>query len=969
MMDKRLILRNVLVVVASLLFAANAFAQWNFPATAPATAKLERVESLRLPAGKHPATVVDLGLANRAEIDAVRRANAMPGIKALQIGIGRSVPAGAASESSRLGWQAVAGGVAAQWRVSSPGARALRVGLAIESLPAGGEIRLADAGGSGSVFGPFGAADIPAGERLWWSPVVEGDTAIVEIYAPGESVPVSGLAIVQVSHLFASPVDARIDEFAKIGESGTCEVDLICRSATDAALASVGKAVARMVFTLSGGGSALCTGTLLNPADGSFTPYFYSAAHCFSEQGIASTLATFWFYDATACRSGVPNPATVQLNGGATLLFANTATDVLFLRLNAAPPTGAVFAGWDAATLSPGTALTAVHHPAGDVKKVSLGDFAGFTAYGGGAGSSHIDVTWRSTATGVTEGGSSGSGVFSLGSGSYLLRGGLHGGPSSCSATGASLRDYYSRFDLAYPSLAAYLSPSSGGGTEAIVNGGFENGSTGWTESGPYPIVTTDAAFAHAGSRLAYLGGYGNATDVLYQDVAIPATATAATLRFWFRVGTEESGSTPRDTMTVTVRDPASGAVLTTLVVLSNANASTSWAQTPAFDLAAFRGQAVRIHFAAATDGSLDTHFFVDDVTLAVTAPTGVTLTVAASGSGSVTSSPAGINCPTTCSAAFASGTAVTLAATPGSGAMFAGWSGACSGMGACTVTLDTARSATATFAPAAAASRLANISTRGPVLAGSDVMIGGFVIGGATPKKVLLTARGPSLAAFGIADAIADPKLEVFSGSALVASNDNWQSGVAGDVAAIASTGTFPYGLAPSDAKEAALLLTLNPGAYTAIVSGADGGTGVGIVEVFEQDKPEIPLVNISTRGQVRAGTGVMIGGFIIQGSAPRTVLVTARGPSLATYGIANPLADPKLEIYSGSTLVASNDDWQTQAGGAGAVSAIQATGVAPGDAKESALLVTLNPGAYTAIVSGVGGVTGVAIVEVFAR
>ena len=126
----------------------------------------------------------------------------------------------------------------------------------------------------------------------------------------------------------------------------------------------------------------------------------------------------------------------------------------------------------------------------------------------------------------------------------------------------------------------------------------------------------------------------------------------------------------------------------------------------------------------------------------------------------------------------------------------------------------------------------LSNISTRGQVLAGNDVMIGGFIIQGSTPQQVLITARGPSLAGFGITNPLANPKLEIFAGQTKIHENDNWETNANKD--AILAFGTFPNGLAPSSLLEAALLVTLQPGAYTAIVSGSDGGTGVGIVEVF---------------------------------------------------------------------------------------------------------------------------------------
>ena len=263
---------------------------------------------------------------------------------------------------------------------------------------------------------------------------------------------------------------------------------------------------------------------------------------------------------------------------------------------------------------------------------------------------------------------------------------------------------------------------------------------------------------------------------------------------------------------------------------------------------------------------------------------------------------------------------------------------------------------------------RLGNISTRGPVLTGNDVMIGGFIIGGSTPKKVLITARGPSLVDFGITNPLANPKIDLYAGQMQIIGNDNWQTNA--NAADILALGTFPTGLAPSNPLEAALLVTLPPGAYTAVVSGADGGTGVGIVEVFEQDKPEVPLVNISTRGQVQAANNVMIGGFIIQGAGPQKVLITARGPSLAAFGIANPLANPKLEIFSGQVKIFENDNWESSANAAEILAlGTFPSGLAPSNALEAAILVTLQPGAYTAVVSGVGDTTGVGIVEVFAR
>ncbi len=252
---------------------------------------------------------------------------------------------------------------------------------------------------------------------------------------------------------------------------------------------------------------------------------------------------------------------------------------------------------------------------------------------------------------------------------------------------------------------------------------------------------------------------------------------------------------------------------------------------------------------------------------------------------------------------------------------------------------------------------RLANLSTRAQSLAGNDVLIGGFIIGGSVAKTVVVRARGPSLTAQGVANALANPTLQLFAGQSVIASNDDW--GAAANAAAIQSSG-----FAPADPAESAVLVTLQPGAYTAVIAGAGGGTGVAIVEVFEVGGATVPLVNISTRSLVATGGDVMIGGFIIQGTGPRTVVVRARGPSLAAAGIANPLANPTLTIFAGATPIASNDDWAVGNTSAGA---IVSRGFTPSDTRESALLLTLMPGAYTAVVSGAGGSTGVGLVEIF--
>ena len=159
--------------------------------------------------------------------------------------------------------------------------------------------------------------------------------------------------------------------------------------------------------------------------------------------------------------------------------------------------------------------------------------------------------------------------------------------------------------------------------------------------------------------------------------------------------------------------------------------------------------------------------------------------------------------------------------------------------------------------------------------------------------------------------------------------------------------------------------MTTLPPGPYTAVVSGVGGVTGVGLVEVYEVDQPDTPLINISTRGLVGTNFDVMIGGFVVQGSGSQTVAIRAIGPSLTQFGITGALANPTMQLVriSDNTVIATNDDWQTAANAA----QLQSAGFAPGNPLESAILMTLQPGAYTAVVSGVGGTSGVGLVEVY--
>jgi hypothetical protein len=264
----------------------------------------------------------------------------------------------------------------------------------------------------------------------------------------------------------------------------------------------------------------------------------------------------------------------------------------------------------------------------------------------------------------------------------------------------------------------------------------------------------------------------------------------------------------------------------------------------------------------------------------------------------------------------------------------------------------------TSEFSPAFG-TRLLNISTRMQVLIDDKVSIGGFIVTGTGPKKVIVRGIGPSLVAFGVPGVLADPVLELHEGSgAALATNDDWQDTQESEIEAT--------GLAPSDDHESAIVMSLDPGSYTAILAGTNQSTGVGLVEVYDLDQAAgSKLANISTRGFVDVGDNVMIGGIITGPSdtGDATVLLRAIGPSLSSSGVPDPLQDPVLELHDGQgTTLTSNDDWQdTQK------DEIEATGLAPSDPAESAILQSLSPGNYTAIVSGKDGTTGIGLVEVY--
>jgi len=271
--------------------------------------------------------------------------------------------------------------------------------------------------------------------------------------------------------------------------------------------------------------------------------------------------------------------------------------------------------------------------------------------------------------------------------------------------------------------------------------------------------------------------------------------------------------------------------------------------------------------------------------------------------------------------------------------------------------------------------STVGNISTRAFVQMGDNVMIGGFIVEGTEPKRLIIRALGSELAQYGVPNVLVNPRLELHNSTgALIASNDDWHNTIIGGIITSDQVADIRNsGYAPEDGRESAIITELAAGSYTAIVRGMDNMTGVALVEVYDL-RPETTSIlrNISTRSFVQTDDGVMIGGFIVQGAQPKRVIVRAIGPELTRYDVPNALANPTLELHDDTgVLIASNDNWHdTIIGGiitSDQVADIRNSGHAPTDGRESALIAELPAGNYTAIVRGINNMTGVALVEVY--
>ena len=267
---------------------------------------------------------------------------------------------------------------------------------------------------------------------------------------------------------------------------------------------------------------------------------------------------------------------------------------------------------------------------------------------------------------------------------------------------------------------------------------------------------------------------------------------------------------------------------------------------------------------------------------------------------------------------------------------------------------------------PAASAQSayLLNVATRAPVGGAAGNPIPGFVLAGQGTKQVLVRAAGPGLGAFGVTGALADPRLEFFGGTTRVAENDNW---LAGDAAVMGRVGAFAFA---AGSRDAALLSTLRAGDFSAPVFATDSGAGVALVEVYDTAPGTGPtLVNASTRAFVGTGDNVLIPGFVVGGTGTLRLLIRAVGPALGGFGVTGALADPTVTLYRDGRSVWTNDNWSSSDQATEIANTSSAVGAFPltAGSRDAAMLVTVTPGAYSAVVSGVGGTTGTALVELY--
>lgn len=408
--------------------------------------------------------------------------------KAFQIGIPRDLTALAreSAMASALRWYATSNkGSVAAITISSPGAHQIRLGILVQQLPPQAVLRVYSPGlpiqheiSAQEVLSTLtanrDAGDFSQDARTYWTPPTSGETVTLEIELPaGASQDQVVISIPRLSHIFAK---VELESPKGLADSSYCSQDITC---TGSVYDEESASVALLTFVKSGG-TYTCTGTLMAASDNLFTPYMLTANHCISTQTVASTLVSTFFFRSTGCNIYNKSRPTIEVRGGATLLYNTVLTDTTFVRLNSAAPAGTKFSGWSVTPPAMNSATLGVHHPSGDLQAYATGSISGYLTCDNSSvngsfscadstesKSQYYDVTSK---FGITESGSSGSGIWSTQNGKRYLVGQLRGGDSFCTDSfGGAYRgigtpkfggyDTYGRFDLAYTAaLSRWLS-------------------------------------------------------------------------------------------------------------------------------------------------------------------------------------------------------------------------------------------------------------------------------------------------------------------------------------------------------------------------------------------------------------------------------------------------------------------------------------------------------------------------------
>lgn len=511
------------------------------PAAAAPAALSPKIEPYTREADTEPPALKTHRMAARARASAVRLDAAPPAAKSLgapqarrQIGVPRAVAQteAASATAGLLAWQASPrGGRVAAISFQSPGAAGLRIGLRIGQLPGTAVVRAYSQSNSlawelpgrqllAALDSNRQAGDTSAAGRTYWLPTVKGEEATLEIELPA-GVPESTLdvSVPQVSHLYETGQDSRSSVVPK-ATSDTCEIDVSCSSD----YTEESKSVALMEFVDSGGSTFLCSGTLLADRAASGTPYFLSANHCISTQAEASSLVTYWFFRSASCNSTQVNAGATARVNGAQLLYASASTDTSFLRLNDMPPAGAVYAGMNNIAPAAGMPLVGLHHPQGDLQKISRGSVVSIancssptSCMTNQSSGNFFQVRWTS---GTTEGGSSGSAVFATSNGRRYVIGQLMSGAASCSNPNGS--DYYGRFDVAYQAgLKQWLDGAPSGAVRTPVYRFYNESARAHfytTNVGERDhVIATNPAYRYEGAVFSAYGGPTSGMDAVYR--------------------------------------------------------------------------------------------------------------------------------------------------------------------------------------------------------------------------------------------------------------------------------------------------------------------------------------------------------------------------------------------------------------------------------------------------------------------